>query len=675
MTRDPSPARRTRARRPNFRPRLEALEERCLLNAGGLDLTFGPDHSGKVLTDFAGSQNDVALQADGKLVVSSDSAGGPFALVRYNADGSLDTTFGTGGLVTRAAPPGFGFFATDVEVRPDGVIVAIGHGLRTDSPTAQQFQYLASFSPDNGSVLNEQFVISLPGSRTPFDQYALAVQGDNKVLVGGDVGPDSNGYNHFHLERHNADLTLDTSFGVNGSVTLIVGGQDSIDALAIQGDGKIVAAGAVANGLSEDFALARFNPDGSLDDGSANDSTPGDRFGTGGKVVLAFDVGTTVADQNDFATAVAIEPDGKLVAAGTALATPGDVAALARFNADGSLDDGSANDSTPGDTFGTGGKVTTSFGFAISEVSDLALQANGKIVVCGNTGSSGSTRQFVVARYNPDGRLDGSFGPDGNGTVITPFGSNDIASGLALQPDGKIVAVGSSDSRIALARYQGDPLSSATVLNLTAANATYTGAPYDTANLTTTITPAAASGSVSYVFYSDAGGQNAIADPTNAGTYYVQAVFTSSDPARFTNATSAIVPFTIPAKSLSVDATTQGTLNIAKAGTISFALQITAGLVASDNNVASLFNGATFTIAVGGTSYSLTTAATVAPDGTMNVSMKMSQGLQNALLTALSEGSTVDFSLSALSNDGDYSVAADAISRLISRGKLKFAVT
>src|SRR5262249_56360273 len=108
---------------------------------------------------------------------------------------------------------------------------------------------------DNGSLLHEQLVISLPGSRTPFDQYALAVQGDNKVLVGGDVGPDPNGYQHFHLERYNADLTPDTSFGVNGSVTLNVGGQDTIDALAVQGDGRIVAAGTVSSGLSPDFAL------------------------------------------------------------------------------------------------------------------------------------------------------------------------------------------------------------------------------------------------------------------------------------------------------------------------------------------------------------------------------------------------------------------------------------
>jgi hypothetical protein len=324
----------------------------------------------------------------------------------------------------------------------------------------------------------------------------------------------------------------------------------------------------------------------------------------------------------------------------------------------------------------------------------LLLQPSGKILVGGSTGdvSPGfnGNFQFALVRYNPDGTLDPTF--DGaQGIVKTDFSdlppdhNNDSRlADLALQGDGKIVAVGAAAhfdpqrgyyvSDIALARYQGDPRNSPTVLTLTAANATYTGAPYDAANLTATVMPAAASGSVSYVFYSDAGGQNAIADPTNAGTYYVQAIFTSSDPARFTNATSAIVPFTITAKSLSVDATTQGTLNIAKAGTISFALQITAGLVAGNNNAAALFNGATFTITVGGTSYSLTATATVAPDGTIHVSMKMSQGLQDALLTALSEGSTVDFSLAALSNDGDYSIAADAISRLISQGKLKFAV-
>jgi probable HAF family extracellular repeat protein len=260
---------------------------------------------------------------------------------------------------------------------------------------------------------------------------------------------------------------------------------------------------------------------------------------------------------------------------------------------------------------------------------------------------------------------------DLNSLIPAGFGW-DLSEAFGINNAGAIVGDGIGPNNVNYAH--AFLLTPVPTVTLTAANATYTGAPYDTANLTTMILPASASGSLSYVFYADAGGQNTIADPTNAGAYYVQAVFTSSDLSNFTNATSSIVPFNITAKSLSVDATTQGTLNIAKAGTISFALQITDGLVASNNDVATLFNGATFTITVSGTSYSLTSTATVAADGTINVSMQMSQGLQNALLAALSQGNTVDFNLSALSNDGNYSLAADAISRLISEGKLKFAV-
>jgi WD40-like Beta Propeller Repeat len=332
--------------------------------------------------------------------------------------------------------------------------------------------------------------------------------------------------------------------------------------------------------------------------------------------------------------------------------------------------------------------------------------------------------------------------------------ANDDSDSPAVSADGSYVVFNSLASNLAAGDVNNArdvfiaSLSVNTSVTLAAANATYTGLAYDTANLITTVTPGAASGSVSYVFYSDAGGQNAIATPINAGTYYVQAFFTSSS-SGYTDGTSGIVSFNIAkanasfsvtpysgtydglahnitvvatgvgsdgdlsslvtlgsnqtnagsytgtwsfagngnynpasgtaaivitAKSLTVDATTQGTLNIAKAGTISFALQITGGLIASNNDIAALFNGAVFTIVVDGTSYSLTSTATVALDGRIYVSMKMSQGLQNALLTVLSEGNTVDFSLSALSNDDNYSLAADAISRLISEGKLKFAV-
>jgi predicted outer membrane repeat protein len=296
----------------------------------------------------------------------------------------------------------------------------------------------------------------------------------------------------------------------------------------------------------------------------------------------------------------------------------------------------------------------------------------GQIIVHGNVGLAGSLHVALINGFTP--LLGEQF------TIIDNRGLNLIAGNFAGLAEGATIHAGVYGFSISYTGGDGnDVVLTVTSVQVTptvsliAANAFYTGLAYDTANLTTLINPAAAPGSVSYVFYSDAGGHNVIATPVNAGTYYVQAFFASSDPG-YTNAASSIQVFTITPALLTVDATTQGTLNIAKAGTISFALQITGGLVASNNDIAALFNGALFTIHVDGTSYSLTSTASVALDGTIHVTMQMSQGLQNALLTALSKGSTVDFSLSALSSDGDYSVAADAISRLISQGKLKFAV-
>jgi hypothetical protein len=327
------------------------------------------------------------------------------------------------------------------------------------------------------------------------------------------------------------------------------------------------------------------------------------------------------------------------------------------------------------------------------ETESIAVDGTGNAYVAGQTQSPDFPTANALQPTYGGGSYDGfvtKLNPSGTGLVYSTFlggSSYDAVFGIALDPFGNAYVSGVTESANFPTANAFQPVlsgpqdafvakivqSATPAVTLTAANATYTGSAYDTANLTATVSPASASGSVSYVFYSGAAGQNQLPTPVNAGTYYVQAFFTSSS-SDFTDAQSGIVPFSITAKTLTVDASTQGTLNIAKAGTISFALQVTGGLIGTNNNVAALFNGTTFTIAVGGTSYSLTSTATVDSDGTINLSMQMSQGLQNALLTALSEGSTVDFSLAALSNDGNYSIAADAISRLISEGKLKFAV-
>ena len=224
---------------------------------------------------------------------------------------------------------------------------------------------------------------------------------------------------------------LDPTFGSGGKVTTdFGGGSDVAIGVALQPDGKIVAAGTTSTpgvGGFSDFALARYNSDGSLDA----------TFGSGGKVTTDFGGG---------AEAVALQPDGKIVAAGSA--SPGATIfsdfALARYNPDGSLDA----------TFGSGGKVTTEFTGNFDQANAVALQPNGKIVAAG-TANTGTTLEFALVRYKKHGGLDPSFGSGGK--VTTDFtGSNDVACGVALQPDRKIVAVGhagTANSDFALARY------------------------------------------------------------------------------------------------------------------------------------------------------------------------------------------------------------------------------
>ncbi|MFN2508228.1 MAG: hypothetical protein ABR589_05595, partial [Chthoniobacterales bacterium] len=171
----------------------------------------------------------------------------------------------------------------------------------------------------------------------------VVIQSNGKIVVGGNTGSSGD------LARYNPNGSLDSTFGNGGSSG---GSGVTVAAIALQNDGKIVVVGGrvvINNGV--DFAVARFNSNGSLDDGSANDSTPGDSFGTGGLV-------TTDFGDDDNATGVAIQSDGKIVVVGHLGPTNSGFNvdfAIARYNTNGSLDSGGAGDSTPGDSFGTGG--------------------------------------------------------------------------------------------------------------------------------------------------------------------------------------------------------------------------------------------------------------------------------------------------------------------------------
>ena len=225
--------------------------------------------------------------------------------------------------------------------------------------------------------------------------------------------------------------SLDTSFAGGIVDTPIGTGEDYAQAMAVQADGRIVVAGSTTTTQGTDIALVRYQRDGAIDMS----------FGTGGKVV------TPVGSGSDEAYAVALQADGKIVVAGGShQGASGIDFVLLRYNADGSLDAG----------FGTGGKVTTSFGNQTDRAYAVLIQSDNRIVVGGETTQGASGVDFALARYLSDGSLDASFGTGGR--VVTSLkndASGEHVYALALQTIANvehIVAVGGEGDFMA-ARY------------------------------------------------------------------------------------------------------------------------------------------------------------------------------------------------------------------------------
>lgn len=336
--------------------------------------------------------------------------------------GGLDASFGVGGKVLTNFG-GTGDMARSVVVQPDGKLVAAG---TTNVNGATDFALVRYY--DNGALdpsfgVDGKVVTDFAGS---YDSVgSLVLQADGKIIAGGWSVVDS--IANFALARYNTDGTLDAGFGAGGKVRTDFGGVSAqVFATALQPDGKIVVAGYVNIDGGAQFALARYSPDGTLDAG----------FGSEGKVTTAFgaDQGFSFAQANS----LAIQPDGRILAGGLAF-VEGFGFALARYNSDGTLDA----------SFGAGGTVTTPFGSNCRAFS-IALQPDGKIVAAGTANSD-----FALARYNSDGTLDGDFGLGGK--VITDIARSSGALAVAIQSDGKIVAVGQSfvngNYDFAVARY------------------------------------------------------------------------------------------------------------------------------------------------------------------------------------------------------------------------------
>ncbi len=328
------------------------------------DTSFSGD--GKVTTDFGNNDAaaDVVVQPDGKIVAAGTRGGdfGAFAVARYNTDGSLDTSFSADGKAENS-----GGFATGSEA------------------------------------------------------YAVALQPDGKIVVAGYVGSIAWSTREFHLQRYNTDGSLDTSFSGDGTVGMGVGTsrEDIAFALAVQPDGKILAAGRSCNlidiGITCLGVVMRFQPDGSLDPGFA-----------GGIVVIPPDTGFD---------AVGVQNDGTVVAAGYS----GSSGLLVRYSAGGAL-------------LGSHLFHYDADNQAAAAASGLAIQPDGRVLVAGPAWVSGFVPDLGVARFDSAGSLDPSF--SGDGRVTDSFTSGG-ATDLALRPDGRVVVVGSNSFSVAssIVRY------------------------------------------------------------------------------------------------------------------------------------------------------------------------------------------------------------------------------
>jgi uncharacterized delta-60 repeat protein len=458
----------THSERNAFRPRLEALEERCLLSstypsAGALDITF--NGTGNVALAGYGT-SEVVVQPDGKIlaggvsfVTNHNQTTYIFALVRFLPDGRLDSSsndpmspFGTNGtgIVTTVPPNGTNSGIQSLALQSDGMIVAVGAANGASSIAVARYTKAGALDTNFGSGGIVETSAVAPTGSNPMFVHALAVAIDGSgtsetIYVGGDdkfntrTGHTTTVSSDFVLFRYNATGSLDTSFGGRGfAITPNFGNtEDHGEALALQSDGNILLAGIAGTGSGGDtMALARYLgtsanglPAGTLDPS----------FGKNGIVYGLLPSGSTQAD----AYPVLVQNDGAIVLGGQSYFGTSYFQSLARLDSRGALDTSFGN---------TGQNSTTdgSKGFAVNKNTTIARAiaqgADGDLLAAGTAGN--------VTAFLPDGAQDSTFGVGG-----TTIGGVGDGKSMALQADGKIVVGGTSydattnSYTLALARF------------------------------------------------------------------------------------------------------------------------------------------------------------------------------------------------------------------------------
>jgi uncharacterized delta-60 repeat protein len=417
---------------------------------------FTEASAGVVITDIGVENTAVVIDSLGRIVTAGGTpspATGFEALLmaRYNADGSLDTTFGNGGLVTTDLT-GFCIAIDGRAVAIDklGRIIVAGSSIRLPKSLTGVFVLTSDFlviryNSDgslDGTFGDGGIVTTNIGGRGCSHISRVAIDSLGKIVVGGTatacVPPVTWGPSSMALARYNSDGSLDAAFGDGGIVTTDVGGhgQSGIGGVAIDSLGRIVVAGS----SSGTFMLARYNADGSLDN----------TFGGDSGIVAITNIGGIRGPE--YAATVAMDSLGRIIAGGEAATRVNHFDfALVRCNSDGSLDT----------SFGNGGTVTTRISGDGINIDDSAAKAIvidslGRIIGVGVCPSDCGAFDFELARYNSDGSLDNTFG--NGGLVTNHFGdafSGNSSNAIAIDSLGRIVVAGFGGG-VALARYNPD---------------------------------------------------------------------------------------------------------------------------------------------------------------------------------------------------------------------------
>ncbi|MBI5716438.1 MAG: hypothetical protein HZC37_01980 [Burkholderiales bacterium] len=381
----------------------------------GLDPSFGT--LGKVVDGLPGGAKAIARQSTGHILATNGTR-----LVRYHADGRLDTSFGGGAGFVDNLLTGTGAEVAHIDVHADDRIVVAGRILQPGlSPPFYQMaaaRFFADGTRDTSFGSGGQATFRVPLSTGENATRVLAQPDGRVVLVGqATLPPDAPGgavNNNIAVARLNADGSLDAGFGTGGVAMVDALLRDFAFAAALQGDGRIVVAGYTSDNNADpsDTLFARLAPDGSVETG----------FGR----IPAY------SNLSDEAADIALQADGKIVLL-VQFRGMNTEFALVRLNADGNLDTG----------FGSNGVVRTDIGPHDDIPRAVALQADGKIVVAGQISNANPVPpSFGLVRYLADGALDTGF--SSGGVLRVPFfGGLDSANDLLVQPDGRIVAAGS----------------------------------------------------------------------------------------------------------------------------------------------------------------------------------------------------------------------------------------